>query len=279
MAIHTAGLWTAHPRDAKPPAGAVLDPSHPLAGQVVACYMMNDGAGGRITDCGPYGFHMAGTSNTAVFTWGGRAGTVGAQTVDGLTTAPAVRTGAAQLAVPRYTYECRILLTATAGNTARGIFGFGSLSNTFNGTGWWASNTSGGQVHFIWGNGLRKAMVLTSALGYALNKWLHLTATYNPTVGGILYLNGLAVASNSTAGVGYQDNTVSFGRATNTNSPPCLSDYHIVYNRVLTPVEIMDRYRRPYAIVALPRSVPRVAGSSPPPPAAANGAALFPACM
>lgn len=251
MALHTAGILTADPREAKPPPGSTLDPSHPLARNVLGLWLCNEGGGGRIADIGPYGVHcFAPTTAGQKFAAQGDAtgfltnNTNGAQWTS--------RYEPNILRTTDFTVEARVFFQSTFAASAA-PFWFGAQGSNFLGF-QFRMTSSTACTMFASGTG---SIAVT---GLDTTKTLHLTYAYR--VGDQrAYANGRLL--NSAAPTGLQTwsgnpGTMSIGRG---GSSGTTGNYYIdfitVFNRALTGAEVLDRYRRPYALVARQRAVPR----------------------
>ena len=77
---------------------------------------------------------------------------------------------------------------------------------------------------------------------FAVGNWVHLSATWRAGEASIVYVNGLAAATvtATTASQAYQVGTVRLGASTANNLySNALQDDTRIYNRVLTPAEIL----------------------------------------
>lgn len=271
MALHTAGLWTVSPGESKPPAGAVLDPSHSLAQNVLGCWMFNEAAGGQATDVGPYGLHATRFAGTPRF--GSRQGINGLNTTSS-TDIMLSRGHPAIVPTTRFSVEFRGLFVSGFSAAASPLW-LGS-SGAFNGVQF--RFTSSTNCNFVVGTGGSSPSVSATV---DTTKPIHMVGTWGGVGSGEwrVYVNGRLAVSGTPSGVAYGRSDMSFGDGVSAGSSVVgFLDFAVVYNRPLTAAEVSDRYQRPYSIVTLPRAVPRIAGSSPP-SASAYGAALFPAVM
>lgn len=256
MPVHTSGLWTAHPDEAKPPAGAVLDPSNALARSVVGCWMFNEAAGLKGCDAGPLGLHARYSTGNNRF--GSRAG------INGLATAAAGRWQTAPhplLNPARCSIEFYALMAATF-SASTGIIWLGS-STANNGISLRTPNSTG--VTLFVNNSSAAAGTYPVA-----NKPVHVVAVYGGAAVGDqrIYINGLLSASTATSlTVSYANQIISFGTGPSAGATGSyFLDYAVLYNRPLSAQEVMERYCRPYSIVALPRAASRIAFAQAAPP-------------
>jgi hypothetical protein len=252
-----AGAWDLFPTAAsKPPAGAVLDPRHPLAHSVMGCWLFNE-AGSVAKDLSRFGAHIkcAQTLSTAVPFHQGFAGLTGWYTPTQGTTTPIGSVSAPHLALPlpTITVEWYGVLASNAGGN-RALLAYGEDGNTNSGWIIWASSAN--QMMWTVGTGTRTDLVW-GAGSYYTGRPVHIVGTWQGTApsGGTnlaqLYVNG-ALFTTATRGLAGSGTTLRFHSRTNMGPPQALTSHVVIYNRVLTPAEIQDRYRRPYALVMLP---------------------------
>jgi len=278
-----AGALDLFPSVSKPPAGAILDPRHPLAQSVIACWMFNEMGGGRAADAGSNQFHAVAntTSPSTVCTMKFNA----LDGINGLMTRLSgscgrFQTRASPLLTPtRFSVELRMRFTSHSGGSSSFYWGCSGSTATTRGVS--IDFTSPTTTQFRVGTSTTALATVDST------KPLHHVGTC--IIGGGAgdlrhYIDGRLAQSATppaASAFGRSDMAIGGRLVSSEATHEAYNDFLVIYNRVLTADEVWDRYRRPYDIVMLPdrQSALGVASSPPPPPPAYSGAVLFPCCM
>jgi hypothetical protein len=247
MAIHRRGLLQ---RGRKPPCGSVVDLDDPIADQMRAAFLFNEGSGKNaynatgapVTASGPVGLLSA-------ISWksgrGGLALAANAAFVDiGLTAKPAAL---------NLTGPCTVLsLINLTANT--GLQAIAADSNNTAALIQWGLYQDNGKIYVIWAN--VDAVIGTATLSAA--KWYSVGGVRSGSAGAwtaTSWINGILDNTGTTAtnpsaqqgaAIGRSGNDVSFGLSG-------LIEYVYIWNRALTPGEILRVHGDPYGFIQWPK--------------------------
>ena len=227
----------------KPPLGARLNPSHPLAKGLVGCWLMNEGGGGKLFDLS--GKNNTGTITNALWTSGKFGSCLSfdgnddyAQITDNAT----LRFGTGDFAVSAWFNY--------AGVDSSGYSNIISKGRT--GDAEWFMDVFTNFVRFYAGN----TMVVGSsgATSVSTNTWYNVIATRNGS-NGYIYLNGLLKATDTSSSVDLSTTkNIKIGvntEVTDRDFNGKIDDVKI-YNYALTPSQIKQLYTEPYCMFQKP---------------------------
>ena len=254
----------------KPPLGSLLDLSHPLARGQVARWALFEGAGGQLWDLTGNGLAAtSGTTGSVLPAWGtGTRGT--ALHFDGGTSYASFPGTNTLLQSAKFTIHARLLLFGTAGVQVS-VANFAETTGPTTDYGW-ALYTNAGAFAVNTYQGT-SAAVTASGGSASANTIYSQTATHDGTTL-TLYVNGLQVAQTAGASPPYLAGTMAgrLGCLYNTASglPSLFLNGWLegvtLYNRALTPAEVMWRHEEEWADILTPttRRYFPLAGGAPP---------------
>jgi len=230
----------------KPTRGAVLNPSHPLARGVVAYWLFNEGAGGKVFDLSRYG-NTGELFGGSQFTAGAFGSALEFDGTDDMVKATDPPDVSGSFTVIAYTFCDDIssgnrCIIGTRSPSEYGIdikyAGTQLLADVGDGSSWLGTNLKSG--------------VNTVTAG----AWYHSAFVADPD-GWQYYINAIAKGSGSWSGTPVfsdANHQVVIGSYRLAGSEYFIGriDHIIVYNRALSASEIAWLYREPFAMISIP---------------------------
>lgn len=223
----------------KPPVGSQVDWGHPRSQGLVGCWLFNEGGGDRVKNLSML-TATDGTINAGP-TWttgpfGGSALNIGA------TSGPITISGSIPFASGQPYTMAGLVNLATAGSSY-----FLSMGGASTNQGPHFGNEFGAAWRFaIWGDGVIDVGIAIT------NAWRYLVGTYDGT-NGRLYVDGVLVGGPTAFTFTGTDGSVRLGGLNNgAGGWNGKIDHLQIYNRALTPAEILDAYVSPFAHIWRP---------------------------
>lgn len=231
----------------KPPVGAILNWSHPIADGLVSCYVANEGAG-IIRDLA-----TPAPKVSTVPSW--------VYTSSGLGIQNAILTNASTLNVRKsgkLTGAFSVLARGTWNQKPTTFQGGELISNEFyngnfdSGFGLIREYSPDGILFEVWNtssqNRVRSSFTPTN------NKFYDIACRYlYDTNSSDMWINGKLDASSSTTWQGFKDTPSDLIIAGSSNSSQATVIFVYVWNRVLQPSEIRHLYVNPYCFLGSPK--------------------------
>ena len=235
--LHTPSYW----QTTKPPPGCELDLEHPLARGLVGCWLMNEGAGGRVLDlCGRNHGTLSGTAKLT------HAGVL----FDGTNDARIVVSGSESVNINVGTLIAEVVISAGSASrvlvskenfqTDRNgvILYFDSSNNLY----WELSNASTYQTNrFTFGLSANRAYTVGASWdGAYVRGWLNGVVFGSPTAQTVIPITTVhpfSIARDSVY------TSYKYGGEIRKV---------VAYSRALSAAEIQELYRAPYQMVRVP---------------------------
>lgn len=227
----------------KPPIGAQLNRSHPLAQGLVGCWLMNEGAGNIVRDYSGNNNHGTMNNFDNSITSGWAASSKGqALAFDGVNgSIPVSTTGFSSS-------SGTIAMLINAGSYLdNDTIPFCSVINSTN-----RIYIDMGTTHTTWDFNIPPNPLYTiGSSNVALNKWHHLVCMWNRTMM-CCYLNG-SIGKDGYKSVTINNNFWASTAYIGSYSPPAYFFHGLIaslsiYNRTLSELEVNQLYRNPYCI-------------------------------
>jgi hypothetical protein len=219
------------PYSTKPPLGAQLNRSHPLAQGLVGCWLFNEGGGNRF-------FNSASGSATSLGAVQNWATPLGINSINSAISAGSLAIGA------NFTLVSFVRPTESSNHCGIGLSsGSGLRWLAFESSTWRFLNrkTSGTNVYD-----------LTVSGSYTLGQPLTMIASHSEASGGFISINGRIVAANSSTGADAAATwAISlFGASGRNLRGDAISIY--LFNRALSVAEVHAIYANPYQMFSRP---------------------------
>jgi len=252
LALLIIGLFTVSceaktPYSQKPPIGAQIDWSHPLAKGLVGCWLMNEGGGAKIQD-------IAGTSH-GTFT-----NMLWKSTIKGSVLSSDTDRWTTNGSSPKLSFATNFTISAWIYPTNYHVIGYFGIFNDFIAKGpsstfnYVLGTKDATTIQFIKRTGGEGIIVYNFTVPNMTNKWNLVTLTIPPGGGSAyLYINGKFSSSQAIGAIaGVAGDVLYFG-----GSVPGTDETHFVgyigsttiHNRALSPSEIQQLYIDPYCFI------------------------------